>query len=58
MREDILKQLNPIIREAYLDYKENSKEYDCMPYLEENGNDNRFYIYEWFTKTKPEMVFM
>ncbi len=56
MRDEFLAQLNPIVKDAYLEYKENSKEFDCMPYLEENGDDRRFYVYEWYTKN-PRMVF-
>lgn len=56
MRDELLVQLNPIVKDAYLEYKEKSENYDCMPYLKENGDDRRFYVYEWYTK-EPHMVF-
>ena len=52
----ILEQLNPIVKNAYIEYKEKSELNDCMPHLEENGEDCRFYVYEWFT-LEPKMIF-
>ena len=54
-RKHFFDQLLPVVQEAYIDLKNNS-EYFCIPYLEENGDDRRFYVYEWYTKN-PEMVF-
>ena len=39
-----------------MEYKEKSELYDCMSCLEENGDDRRFYVYEWFT-LEPKMIF-
>ena len=55
MVSKFLEQLNPIVKKAYLEYEEKSESL-CMPMLEENGDDRRFYVYEWFTK-EPEMIF-
>lgn len=54
----ILDTFNPIVKNAYLEYKNSSEECDYMEMLNENIGDRKYYVYEWFTKNENKIFYV